>query len=372
MESRSGRQVTCHCDHTTNFAILLQIVPFKLDPHHGQILCYISQIGGAISLVALMVAFLLYCCLRSTMVSERMLIHKNLLVAMFILQLTIIVSSAMTNQKILCKVSAAVIHYFATAMFLWMLVEGLQLYRQVVRVYGSEISWMIYYYLISWGLPALIVSVTIAVGWKDYGGGQSCWLSNENGLIWFFAGPVLTIILINTFILICVVKVVYTASEGRDGNQYNKDSASRASIRSTLMLLPLLGLTWLLGFLAVNNDTIVFLYLFTILNSLQGLFIFIFHILLNTEMRNAIKRKKHIREMTRMEFISSTAGMSTSHRHNTSSNACYTHDGEDYVIATPPRIIIDDPVLTSFASIKDQVDGNFVTSLNCPDNVDGK
>ena len=35
------------------------------------------------------------------------------------------------------------------------------------------------------------------------------------------------------------------------------------------MLLPLLGLTWVFGIMAINKDTIVFQYLFAILNSLQ-------------------------------------------------------------------------------------------------------
>ena len=35
------------------------------------------------------------------------------------------------------------------------------------------------------------------------------------------------------------------------------------------MLMPLLGTTWVLGLLSVNSDTVVFQYLFAIVNSLQ-------------------------------------------------------------------------------------------------------
>ncbi len=38
---------------------------------------------------------------------------------------------------------------------------------------------------------------------------------------------------------------------------------------ASLILLPLLGLTWVFGLLTVNGSTIVFAYIFTILNSLQ-------------------------------------------------------------------------------------------------------
>ena len=40
-------------------------------------------------------------------------------------------------------------------------------------------------------------------------------------------------------------------------------------MKATIVLLPLLGLTWLIGIISVNNDTIAFAWIFTILNSLQ-------------------------------------------------------------------------------------------------------
>jgi hypothetical protein len=39
----------------------------------------------------------------------------------------------------------------------------------------------------------------------------------------------------------------------------------------------LLGITWVFGAIAVDEATLAFFYLFAILNSLQGLFLFIFH-----------------------------------------------------------------------------------------------
>ena len=43
----------------------------------------------------------------------------------------------------------------------------------------------------------------------------------------------------------------------------------RSVIKGTVVLLPLLGLTWLFGLLTVNEDTTVFAWIFTILNSFQ-------------------------------------------------------------------------------------------------------
>ena len=60
----------------------------------------------------------------------------------------------------------------------------------------------------------------------------------------------------------------------------------RSGIKSAVVLFPLLGVTWLFGILALDRKTIVFQYLFAIFNSLQGFFIFIFHCLLNSEVRS--------------------------------------------------------------------------------------
>ncbi len=43
----------------------------------------------------------------------------------------------------------------------------------------------------------------------------------------------------------------------------------RMMVKSTLVLLPLLGLTWVLGLFAVVQNTSIFAWMFTIVNSLQ-------------------------------------------------------------------------------------------------------
>lgn len=55
----------------------------------------------------------------------------------------------------------------------------------------------------------------------------------------------------------------------------------RTWIKGAVVLVVLLGLTWVFGVMYLDHSTVVFAYIFTILNSLQGLFIFIFHCLLN-------------------------------------------------------------------------------------------
>ncbi|XP_062572840.1 adhesion G-protein coupled receptor D1-like [Saccostrea cucullata] len=73
----------------------------------------------------------------------------------------------------------------------------------------------------------------------------------------------------------------------------NSTTKKRAlsGIKSISILLPVLGVTWVFGFLSISDDVIVFEYIFAILNSFQGFFIFISKCLLNKKIRKAFIRK---------------------------------------------------------------------------------
>ena len=57
----------------------------------------------------------------------------------------------------------------------------------------------------------------------------------------------------------------------------------RTSIRALLVLLPIFGMTWIIGIFGFTSDAVPVMYIFVILNSSQGVLIFIFHCLWNTE-----------------------------------------------------------------------------------------
>ena len=53
------------------------------------------------------------------------------------------------------------------------------------------------------------------------------------------------------------------------GNHFILPSPYSKLLTGTLVLLPLLGVTWILGIFTVNDNTTLFAWLFTIINSLQ-------------------------------------------------------------------------------------------------------
>lgn len=69
--------------------------------------------------------------------------------------------------------------------------------------------------------------------------------------------------------------------------------SSRSWVIGAIALLCLLGLTWAFGLMYVNESTVVMAYLFTIFNSLQGMFIFIFHCVLQKKVQSLTSNVLH-------------------------------------------------------------------------------
>ena len=62
----------------------------------------------------------------------------------------------------------------------------------------------------------------------------------------------------------------------------------KATARASIIIMPILGFTWIFAILDFFFDELAFKYLFAIFNSLQGLFIFIFHCVMNQQVLNEL------------------------------------------------------------------------------------
>lgn len=93
-----------------------------------------------------------------------MLTSPSLFISIFVVCL-----SLPNPSQIACAVFAALLHFFFLAAFTWMFLEGVQLYIMLVEVFESEHSRRRYFYLVGYGVPALIVAVSAAVDYRSYG-----------------------------------------------------------------------------------------------------------------------------------------------------------------------------------------------------------
>ncbi|XP_056136524.1 adhesion G protein-coupled receptor L3 [Lampris incognitus] len=275
---------TCSCTHLTSFAVLMAHVEVKKpDSMHDLLLDVITWVGILLSLVCLLICIFTFCFFRGLQ-SDRNTIHKNLCISLFIAESLFLVGINRADQQIACAVFAALLHFFFLAAFTWMFLEGVQLYIMLVEVFESEHSRTKYFYLAGYGVPAVIVAVSAAVDYRSYGTDRVCWLRLDTYFIWSFIGPATLIIMLNVIFLgIALYKMFHHTAI------LKPDSGCLDNIKSwvigAIALLCLLGLTWAFGLMYINESTVIMAYLFTIFNSLQGMFIFIFHCILQKKVR---------------------------------------------------------------------------------------
>uniref|UniRef100_A0A8V0ZTN7 Adhesion G-protein coupled receptor D1 n=1 Tax=Gallus gallus TaxID=9031 RepID=A0A8V0ZTN7_CHICK len=289
----------CLCNHLTNFAILMQVVPLKLTREHQVALSSITYIGCALSIFCLTITLVTFAVLSSvsTIRNQRYHIHANLSFAVLVAQILLVTSFQFSPGTVPCKILAILLHFFFLSAFAWMLVEGFHLYSMVIKVFGSEESKHLYYYGIGWGCPLVICVISATSSLDSYGESDNCWLSLENGAIWAFVAPALFVILVNIGILIAVTRVISRISA--DNYKVHGDAnAFKLTAKAVAVLLPILGSSWIFGILAINAHTLIFQYMFAVFNSLQGFFMFLFHCLLNSEVRAAFKHKTKVWSLT--------------------------------------------------------------------------
>ncbi|NXD15498.1 AGRG5 protein, partial [Nothocercus nigrocapillus] len=281
--------VLCRCNHLTYFAVLL-IAPSNISQAELASLTYISIVGCSISAAASLFAILLFCIFRlpAAPASPVLLllsfrrkksddttkIHMNLLGALFFLNSGFLLSEPLASAAAgLCRAAAAFLHAGLLCTLAWMAAEAFHLYLLLIKVYNTYVQrYLLKLCLFAWGLPALAVTSVLlfkkdTYGYLDiktadgYKNATMCWLTSRaaHHSTLCFAGLVL---LFNTLVLLAVVRML--SSSRRQKGMATKDWAT------VLGLTCLLGTTWLLAFFSFGVFFVAQLYLFTILNSLQG------------------------------------------------------------------------------------------------------
>ncbi|XP_062388946.1 adhesion G protein-coupled receptor E5-like [Sardina pilchardus] len=275
VSSSTSTHTVCSCNHLSSFAVLMALYNIK----HTFELQLITWVGLAVSLACLFVCILTFGLCRPIK-GTRTTIHLHLSLCLFLADL-IFLCGISRAQKAGCGLVAGLLHYFFLAAFSWMLLEGVQLYRMVVKVFHTNLR-PAYMMAAGYGAPLAIVIISAIAYPQGYGTDQHCWLSLERGFIWAFFGPVCIIIFLNAFFFIITL---WKLAEKL--TSLNPDLSNLQMIKGFTMTavaqLCVLGGMWMFGCFMFQNVAMV--YLFTILNSLQGALIFILHCLMYEPVR---------------------------------------------------------------------------------------
>ncbi|XP_052770050.1 adhesion G protein-coupled receptor L3-like isoform X3 [Mya arenaria] len=286
---REKGTVTCHCNHLTNFAVLMSPTSItETNTVHQRRLRVLSIVGCSISIIGLVLTITTIVFFWKALRSRRSILLLNLCSVLLLAYVIFLAGVDKTSQHAVCTSIAVLLHYiFLTAFFL-MLSEGCIIAQVVLRPFDKR-NYLPALLGISYGMPLVVVSISAAASkLNGYGNDKFCWLSIDSGLFWAFAGPALTVIFVNTIISVAVIKTMFGTSAISKRTDADK---IKTGIRSVCVLLPVFGITWLFGVFAVNRETSVFQYLFVIFNSLQGLLIFIVQCILDRKVQEAFKAR---------------------------------------------------------------------------------
>ncbi|KAH9523814.1 hypothetical protein Btru_047103 [Bulinus truncatus] len=269
-----GRDV-CFCSHLTNFAVLMSFYDQgSLINENELALTIISIIGLSLSIAGLSLSVMSFIFIKSLHHSRPQQTLFQLSLALISSWIVFLAGITQTSSHAGCIVVAVLLHYFILASFMWMLMEGILQYLLFVKVLNSYFSHYMWKTAIpAWGFPLLPVIITLSIDRNLYkGGSKYCWLSLD-AFYYGFAIPVGLIILANIFLFIMVV---ISLCNRKDMSKYSsvRSNQTLVNIRASFICFCLLGLTWIFGFLAIDDARIVFQYLFCIFNSLQGFVIF--------------------------------------------------------------------------------------------------
>ncbi|CAM4631952.1 unnamed protein product [Leuciscus chuanchicus] len=309
----------CLCSKLSTFAVLAQKAK---EPGMGpsSMPSVPLMVGCGISCTALLILLLIYAAFWRYIRSERSIILVNFCLSILASNVLILVGQSQTLSKGLCTVTAAFLHFFFLASFCWVLTEAWQSYLAVIGKMRSRLIRKRFLCL-GWGLPALVVAVSVGfTRARGYGTPSYCWLSLEGGLLYAFVGPAAVIVLVNMLIGI----VVFNKLMSRDGisDKSKKQragpplearsrlllkcskcgvisstalssstaSSAMASLWSSCVVLPLLALTWMSAVLAITDRrSTLFQVLFAVFDSVQGFVIITVHCAMRREVQDAVR-----------------------------------------------------------------------------------
>uniref|UniRef100_A0A452UKG7 Corticotropin-releasing factor receptor 1 n=1 Tax=Ursus maritimus TaxID=29073 RepID=A0A452UKG7_URSMA len=254
---------------------------------HYHVAVIINYLGHCISLVALLVAFVLFLRLRRKMQEAaldegllskgapapslrsirclRNIIHWNLISAFILRNATWFVVQLTMSPEVHQSNVVPAYNYFHVTNFFWMFGEGCYLHTAIVLTYSTDRlrKWM--FVCIGWGVPFPII-VAWAIG-KLYYDNEKCWFGKRPGVYtdYIYQGPMILVLLINFIFLFNIVRILMTklrASTTSETIQY----------RYPAHILPLLGTTYMLFFVNPGEDEVsraVFIYFNSFLESFQ-------------------------------------------------------------------------------------------------------
>ncbi|XP_013421944.1 cadherin EGF LAG seven-pass G-type receptor 2-like isoform X1 [Lingula anatina] len=317
-ESGGNKFVTCSCNHLSYFSVLMDISDVEYLASATIQMEIVTYAGVALAMAFLLLTFIILCIAQNNMRSNANSIRINFVFITLLALLTYVLGINRTDPELLCKLIAIALHFFFLGAFAWLFIEALHIYRMLTEIRNINKGSMKFYYAVGYVVPGIIVGLSVGLSTDKYGTRSFCWLSIDDNIFWSLAGPIIIIVAMNLIVFVLALKA------GCDGKAMDAEFGPvRNSLISAVILLPLVGVTWVFALLGANDrDMVAFDYLFGIFATFQGFFIFIAYTILNELVRKEMRRTWA--KITGQKFDDSLSGTRTTMLSR--SALAYAHD----------------------------------------------
>uniref|UniRef100_A0A8D2DQF1 Adhesion G-protein coupled receptor G1 n=1 Tax=Sciurus vulgaris TaxID=55149 RepID=A0A8D2DQF1_SCIVU len=312
-------QTSCLCNHLTYFAVLM-VSALEVGAAHKHYLTLLSYVGCVVSALACILTIAAYLCSRKKPRDYTVKVHMNLLLAVLLLDVSFLLSEpvALTGSEAGCRASAVFLHFSLLACLSWMGLEGYNLYRLVVEVFGTYVpGYLLKLSVVGWGFPIFLVTLVALVDVNNYGPiilavhrtpasviyPSMCWIRDSLVSYVTNLGLFSLVFLFNMAMLGTMVVQILRL---RPHNQ------KWPHVLTLLGLSLVLGLPWALVFFSFASGTfqLVILYLFSILTSFQGLLIFLWYWAMRLQARGGPSPLKSSSDSARLPISSGSTSSS--------------------------------------------------------------
>lgn len=279
-------QTSCLCNHLTYFAVLM-VSSMEVEATHKHYLTLLSYVGCVISALACVFTIAAYLCSRRKSRDYTIKVHMNLLLAVFLLDVSFLLSEpvALMGSEAACRTSAMFLHFSLLACLSWMGLEGYNLYRLVVEVFGTYVpGYLLKLSTVGWGFPVFLVTLVALVDMNNYGPIILAVRQTPEHVIypsmcWIRDSVVSYVTNLGLFSLVFLFNMAMLATMVVQILRLRPHSQKWPHVLTLLGLSLVLGLPWALVFFSFASGTfqLVIIYLFSIMTSFQGFLIFLWY-----------------------------------------------------------------------------------------------
>lgn len=296
----------CVCKHLTSFTILMSKKSVEM-PYMDEL----TYVGLGVSIISLLVCLAIESLVWTSLVKSdisffRHTTHINICLCSIVAHSTFFASAFPDKiSSSWCQNCVVLKHFSYLAMFFWMLCLSIILLHQITFTFHnlSKKVFLGSSFFLGYFCPIVIVVFTI-ISYDNklagsYYDSKTCWLLYEGlfkGSIHTFVLPVGIIVIINMFCMLVVVMKLLNPKMAQHNNLDEK-KAAKGILKAIIVLTPILGTTWFLGFFVLTFDltegVIAYFinYAFTLLNGFQGFFILLATYLGDKSVREALLKR---------------------------------------------------------------------------------